>query len=577
MASGFFKGIIVGTVISGLAVGTLAILAGLPEGRPPEAAGVLIPAGSEFNQSRVDTWAALPGAETAPESGKISQVGAPRLDDLQAVSTQVIATAVQPEAHKSITGLNLPDAIEADVGIKAQPAHDAPVSQRRGFAALARPETETLAIATRPMDLPALENAQAVVADSPQQIWPEPSKDEQGKSVAVLAELLELPQEPGAENWDVLISQESAAVPLAKPAPAQPLLQQISAAGLALPLDQDAPKGAQIVAATPLAPTSPEIDDVDDLVPDMAITDASASGGQEPPFEGVLEGTIPNEQNAQENGLNGGDLGKQPKKVGFGNLAPNVKINRLPSVADTPAVTEPAPKSATTQTEKALPQLEKYAAEFENPDGKPLMSIILIDDGSSQVDLEELKGFPYPVSIAIDTKWPGAPQAMRAYRDAGFEVLAMVDLPKMAQAADTEVSMAIYLRAVPEAVAVMEGEAEGLQTGRKASAQLAQILAASGLGAVMLPKGLNTAQKLIAREGVPAITVFRDFDSKGQNARTIQRYLDRAVLKAGQEENGVIMVGHLRKETLNALVLWALEDRAVRVALAPVSAVLRGE
>ena len=317
-----------------------------------------------------------------------------------------------------------------------------------------------------------------------------------------------------------------------------------------------------------MAPTGPIVDQGHDLTPDVAITDASASDRQKTPGFATQGGAA---LGAQEEAL--------PKSGGFENLAPNVTTNRLPSITNTPEGVEETPEAdSTVAIEAALaPQLERYAAEFENPDAKPLMAIVLIDDGRSKLDLEALKAFPYPLSFAIDTKWPGATKAMRKYRDAGFEVLAMADLPKGAGAADTEVTMAIYLRAVPEAVAVMEGEGEGLQAGRKASMQLAQILAASGLGAVMLPKGLNTAQKLIAREGVPALTVFRDFDTKGESPSTIQRYLDRAVLKAGQEENGVIMVGHLRDETVSALVTWALEDRAARVALAPVSAVLRGK
>jgi polysaccharide deacetylase 2 family uncharacterized protein YibQ len=91
----------------------------------------------------------------------------------------------------------------------------------------------------------------------------------------------------------------------------------------------------------------------------------------------------------------------------------------------------------------------------------------------------------------------------------------------------------------------------------------------------MFPQGLNTAQKLIAREGVPSASVFRDFDANGQDARAIRRFLDQAAFRAGQEEGGVIMVGRLRAETISALLLWGLQDRASSVALAPVSAVLR--
>jgi polysaccharide deacetylase 2 family uncharacterized protein YibQ len=562
MASGFFGGIIVGTVVSGLGIAAVSLLAGLPGTLPPEATALDIPAGSEFNQPRVDVWAELPGAETSPDAGESSQVDAPAPDDLNAVNSEATEPAAQPDAGNSASGLILPVGLDENTGVGAVSATDRPVLHRPVVAVPAAPETESaLFIVTEPAALPALNNPRYADTDNPVQ-----SVDMQASTAAILAELLDLPQGPSAGNWEQLLSQESAALDIPKIIPVQPMLQQASVTDQTLSLDQNVATDAQSQAAASVTPSGPIVVLGHDLAPDAVITDASAADRQDAPLVVAQEGGA----DAQDDAL--------PKSGGFENLAPDVTTNRLPSVTNTPAVVEDTPKADTAEEVEAedLPQLERFAAEFENPDAKPLMAIVLIDDGTSQIDLEKLKSFPYPLSFAIDTKWPGAAKAMRAYRDAGFEVLAMADLPKGAGAADTEVTMAIYLRAVPEAVAVMEGEGEGLQSGRKASAQLAQILAASGLGAVMLPKGLNTAQKLIAREGVPAITVFRDFDAKGESAQTIQRYLDRAVLKAGQEENGVIMVGRLRDVTINALVVWALEDRAARVAMAPVSAVLRG-
>lgn len=117
---------------------------------------------------------------------------------------------------------------------------------------------------------------------------------------------------------------------------------------------------------------------------------------------------------------------------------------------------------------------------------------------------------------------------------------------------------------------------DGLQGAREVSDQVAEVLLASGHGLVMLANGLNTAQKLASREGVPAATVFRDFDGKGQNATVIRRFLDQAAFKADQE-GGVIMVGRVHDETLSALMVWGLQDRASTVSLAPVSAVLRAK
>lgn len=205
------------------------------------------------------------------------------------------------------------------------------------------------------------------------------------------------------------------------------------------------------------------------------------------------------------------------------------------------------------------------------------MSIVLIDDGSSPVGFEALESFPYPLSFAVDSSWSGAAEAMARYRAAGFEVLALIDLPEGSSAQDTEVAMQATLSELPEIIAVMDGTGSGLQTSRASAEQLAPILLDSGHGAVLFPKGLNTAQKLLKREGVPSASVFRDFDAKGQNATVIRRFLDQAAFKAGQEDAGVVMVGRLRPDTVSALLLWGLQDRADRVALAPVSVMLRGE
>nr|WP_241188156.1 divergent polysaccharide deacetylase family protein [Pseudohalocynthiibacter aestuariivivens] len=260
----------------------------------------------------------------------------------------------------------------------------------------------------------------------------------------------------------------------------------------------------------------------------------------------------------------------------IGDLATGIATNRLPSVTDAPAEAETA-SDISARPDSARRAIDAHATPFDNPDGKPLMAIVLIDDGSSPIGLEALSNFPYPLSFAVDAAWDGATAAMKRYRDAGFEVLVMVNLPPGAQASDTEIAMQTVLNAVPEAVAVLEGTDSGLQSGRAAAEQLAPILLESGHGLVLFPNGLDTARKLIEREGVPTGSVFRDFDSKGQNATVIRRFLDQAAFKAGRGQGEVIMLGRLQADTISALLLWGLQDRANSVAIAPVSAVLTQE
>lgn len=236
---------------------------------------------------------------------------------------------------------------------------------------------------------------------------------------------------------------------------------------------------------------------------------------------------------------------------------------------DVAAVVEAAEMAPSADT-----PLQKFSVPFSNPDGKPLMSIILIDRGDNALGLEALAAFPYPLTFAVDVTSVEALARMQQYRAAGFEVMALTDIPLGATAGDTETLLRAGLRELPEVVAVMEGDGTGLQSDKAVSDQLTAVLQETGHGAVFFAKGLNTAQKLASKNGVPSASVFRDFDGKGQSATVMRRFLDQAAFKARQQPEGVVMVGRLQAETISALLLWGLQDRATRVALAPISALL---
>ena len=70
--------------------------------------------------------------------------------------------------------------------------------------------------------------------------------------------------------------------------------------------------------------------------------------------------------------------------------------------------------------------------------------------------------------------------------------------------------------------------------------------------------------------------MFRDIDGAGQDRAAIRRFIDQAAFRAGQEGR-VILVGHVRAETMAALAEWRLGTRAASVDLAPISAVLKGQ
>lgn len=263
----------------------------------------------------------------------------------------------------------------------------------------------------------------------------------------------------------------------------------------------------------------------------------------------------------------------------FSTLAPDVATNRLPSLGAKPEV-DAETQIVAAVPDASLPPIQRFAAPFENPDNKPLMAIVLMDDGNTLGAVgaggDALRSFPYPITFAVDTRLPDAKARMQAYRAQGFEVMVILDLPETSSATDTEVSMGVALNAVNEAVAALEGVDSGIQGNREMSGQVTAILADAGLGLVTQPNGLNTVQKLATRAGVPAATLLRDFDSEGQSRDVIRRFLDQAAFRAGQDGR-VIMVGRLRPDTISALLLWGLQDRIGRVALAPVSVLLQQE
>lgn len=265
----------------------------------------------------------------------------------------------------------------------------------------------------------------------------------------------------------------------------------------------------------------------------------------------------------------------------IGDLADEVTTNRLPSVGTEPdaPVILPVPEAYVKTPEiVAMKPIQEFAQPVDNPENKPVMAIVLmdygVDLGGDGIGLPALRSFPYPLTFAVDFSLPDAAERSDAYRAEGFEVMAMVDLPEGADARDAETNLAVALQAVPEAVGVLEGTRTGVQSSRDAAQQVASILASSGHGFVTQNRGLNTVQKLAARTGVPSAVVFRDFDSENQTPTVIRRFLDQAAFRADQE-GGVVMLGRLREDTISALIIWGLQDRASKVALVPVTGALK--
>ncbi len=255
----------------------------------------------------------------------------------------------------------------------------------------------------------------------------------------------------------------------------------------------------------------------------------------------------------------------------IGNLAENVTTDRLPSIGQGNAENATADTVANAATGEGA--LQRNSQSFENPESHPVMAVILRDMGADRSLLGDLKNLPFALSFIVDAAADDAAEAISFYRNAGAEVVLSVPMPAGATPADAEVVLQAYAPLLDKAVAMMAPKDLGFQTLGVTAAHVAVVLAQSGHGLITMPQGLNTGHKVALKEGVAAGLVFRELDNDGQSGAVIRRFMDNAAFKA-RVENGVIMLGHARMETIQALIEWSLGNRAQSVVLAPVSAIL---
>lgn len=525
--------------------------------------------------------------------------------------TSEVATAPQGETETP------PAASES-----ALPAQDAP--QPETAAETLEPEDTTSEAPTKE----AVETTDPVVESAPQ---PDDSGGTSGSAVTA----------PGVRPEDVTAVTPDASVPLldtpiaeqntmpaeteAAPVPAPETGETIAA--LAVPetstapvapsvaVDQGAPGGVQApvlsvpeneaglsVSTEPAQPPVPPVPDVEaPLVPapdtsetEPAESETAETGEESPAEESPAEESATEDSTMSERPAVRRLVPSAPEPAPVDTETPAAALrpaigtpaaslterspgnsSRLPSIgAEQDAAPNDTP-SARADT-SGLPPLQRFAAQVDSDPSLPKMSIVMIDDGTGPLGPDTLEGFPFPVTFAIDPAQPGATDRMAAYRALGYEVAALVALPAAAQPTDVEQILGGAVAAVPEAVALIEAPGGGLQADRAVTEQAASFAADSGHGLVFLPNGLNTAQAIAQREAVPALSILRDFDGEGQDARTKRRFLDGAAFRARQD-GAVVMLGRLTPDTLSALVLWGLQDRASSVSMVPVSTLLLGQ
>lgn len=264
---------------------------------------------------------------------------------------------------------------------------------------------------------------------------------------------------------------------------------------------------------------------------------------------------------------------------------PGAQASTLPRIGETPSVIRPGEEETTAEQPQVVeapqeielaedaPAIQRNRMLFEPPEGAGLIAVVLLHESGNPMTLPTGGSIPVPLTVAIPAAATDAAEAAQAYRDAGYEVALIPDLPPRATAKDVEVALPVNLQSIPQAVAIMDNGSGGFQDNRGATESVLATLAETGHGMLTWPKGLNTAQKLAVQEGIPSALVFRQLVAGSSGA--VVRALDQAAFRARQE-GGIVMVAEGSGTIVDGLVEWASDTRRTDTALAPLSAVLTG-
>ena len=371
-----------------------------------------------------------------------------------------------------------------------------------------------------------------------------------------------------------------AQTPILEPAPTLPEVPAPPVAPSAEPAPSPAPAAPAVVSLAPIVPVQPELGgtapEIAALVPqppvpsppaalpEVSVPDATPKAEAAPsevpaeealllpppesPPQPVEPQPVEPQQPAATEVLP--PVAELPKTVD------GVTVGRLPSISAAPA----AQPAAVADPAAATP-LVKFARPFTNEAGKPLFAVVLKDSGGVDLDRVALASLPFPISFVLDPMDPTASDAEKIYRAGGQEVVMLASgIPKGANPADLEQSFQINDAVLPEAVVVMDLDSGGFQDDRGLSTQVVTVVKEMGRGLLTYDRGLNAADQVARREGLPAAVIFRELDAQGESAPLIRRYLDRAAFKAAQEGR-VVVLGTTSTETITALMEWAVEGR----------------
>lgn len=570
MIRGFLAGTFWGVILAGLGLGILSVSVPLSNG-PSGADGADIAAQAAPDGVTTVPEAGASGAVASGEQTALLPAEAPASDSVVAgtdAATKAVPEQLTSEAPQEDQPGPVPEVVrtapEIDPPGAAPGLSEVPQVLPQPMSALPEPRAPEVgaqgASESAPPDVPALPGGPVVIPLAPAQP-PAPQAQEQTGAQAGLAMGASRPLE-------MPVAPEPLPSPSANraPAPAQVPARVVPADGGAGTAGESLPGSGQAAAPEAEAPASP--------VPTPA--DPATQTGDAEPQAPSADAT-----DATDAPTEGAVLRPQP---GLAGSVPGVRTGRLPRIdAGEVAPSDDASAEETDQTAEMpeaseagtdAPALIRNARPFTNPEGRPPMAVVLLDDAAAGVDLAALAAGALPVTLAIDPAQPDAVARAEAWRAAGQEVVILSStLPLAGTPNDMEVAIEALVASVPAALAILDMPAFGLQADGAMAAALIPALDARGFGLLTWDRGLNPADQRARRAGLPAARVFRDLDAEDEAAPVIRRYLDRAVFKA-QQDGQVIVVGRMRAQTVEGLLDWMNNGRLGDVAPAPVSALL---
>jgi polysaccharide deacetylase 2 family uncharacterized protein YibQ len=550
-------------------------------GAVPETPVVDVPAGSEFNRPKPETDPLVPAQEPAPVASSAPEVSAPLAEEGPALTE--LAPAAPPEAQGEAPAILPEPAPAAPMAMAEAPAPDSAIPVPppgenlppplmpvlpEGEAAVPTPSTAPEAVA--PPRAPVEEAAVTPeVAPEPEAVLPAPDPAPAPTEEAVILpepEVVAPASEPVAE-----------AVPEPEPQPAPAPVEEAAVAPETItePVIDPAPqperaKLPQIIAPDAGADSAAPEDSAILTPPGGAAANRSRilTPGNSAPSDGgpVIIDVAPQ----QPIGATG-----RPQ-VGFGQRG-GVQINRLPRIGDDSAAANPAPEAAPAESgaDQAVDSaVSRYRAAFDNAGGKPVIAVILIEDGSAaSAEPDAIAAIGAPVTVALNPERADAATLAQTFRLSGDEIAIYEPaMPPGATASDREVSYQSFVQSLPETVALVAAPGSALQGDRRVAEHMSALLATEGRGLVTEARGLNPGRQAAGRANAPYAGIARSLDEAGGDDQAIQRFLDRAAFDAARS-GSIVLIGHATPEVVSALKGW-IEAGKKEAVIGPVSAVL---